>query len=1093
MEAGGGAGAVSPPQPLLGAKLLPPRLGPFHLRRQRLLDRIAAGMEGRATFIVGGPGYGKTTLAAGFLQERPIASVWYSLDRSDRDPSTFFRYLTQGVKEQAPDFGERSAGLWDHLRGRPDEAERLADVFLREAEECLDGRLLIVLDAVEQVVGSDACGRALRRLLAYAPGALHLIVTGRLVPELGIRPLAAEGTVSVVQAEDLLFTPEETRSLLSESFGARAGEESIERIHARTHGWVTALQLLRQTARLEGGSDSLPEAIFARTETEIFDYFSEEVFASESEPVRAFLLGTAPPLRLDPEVSREVLPDLDTGGILADLVRRHLFISPLDSRDDLFAYAPLFHEFLRRKLRAVRGPEWARTLEVRYGRAFARRGQIVQALAHWTNAGEPGKTAHLLERHGVNLLRAGMLEVVRDAALFASRGGMRSAGIEDLLGETCRLAGDHAAAIGHFERALELFGAEDARRAGTLQGLSYSLLKMGETERAARTAREVLGAAGHEDPSLRSRILNTLALIGYREDRHQEALDAWQEALGLARQAEDQHLTLMIAHNMGLPHAAKGDFRRAADCFHMLTSADNPRLGPEEGAAYLNLARIGTLQGDHARAASLLGDAREIAHKWRLTGLSADVLEAEGNLLRATGDFDGARQKYAGARSLFTALGRLDLLDGLAEEEAVLAALRGDIEEAIRIASASVERQRAGGRTDALASALLALGEVRARSGDPRAAAAALEEAAEAFDALGRSYQLCAAQLWLSLARLRSGDRDEAGRRAGAALALAAHYDYREAVLRVARFDADFHHFLRGLPSAPSWLDRDLEEATGAAAVALGPISPRGADLTVRLFGPTEVYRDERRRIPAQAWKIRRALQVFCLLASSRDHRLTKDRIVDALWGEARPSVIEKNFHPTISFLRRALNHGHTVTKNFVTFERGAYQLSPAYRYDIDVEAFEDGVRKARRQASSGDVPAALASFDAALALYRGPYLEDEYEPWAENRRTHLASLLLAVLREAGELHLQAGDRETGLALVTRLVDEDPLDEGASCALMRTLGRLGNRGGVEKEFRRITQILAEELSSAPLPETVRIYKDALAAGTGRPAAGRTRR
>src|SRR5262245_38070628 len=54
---------------LLAAKLLPRATGPLHLRRPRLMDRLRAGLDRRATVVLAGPGYGKTALLSHFLQE----------------------------------------------------------------------------------------------------------------------------------------------------------------------------------------------------------------------------------------------------------------------------------------------------------------------------------------------------------------------------------------------------------------------------------------------------------------------------------------------------------------------------------------------------------------------------------------------------------------------------------------------------------------------------------------------------------------------------------------------------------------------------------------------------------------------------------------------------------------------------------------------------------------------------------------------------------------------------------------------------------------------------------------------------------------
>jgi DNA-binding SARP family transcriptional activator len=666
-----------------------------------------------------------------------------------------------------------------------------------------------------------------------------------------------------------------------------------------------------------------------------------------------------------------------------------------------------------------------------------------------------------------------MLDAVRDSARWLDSEGLHSAALEDLLGEAARLSGDHAAAIGHFEKALSSSTRGTGRlpaklRAGALQGLAYSLVKIGEIRKAEETAERALLEAGEEDASLKARILNTLSIIRYRENRLTEAISGWQEALGRARQAGDEHLILMIAHNLGLPHALLGDFRRASECFRVLTGPENVRLGPEEGAAYLNLARIGTLRGEYAEAAALLGDAREIAHKLRLQALSADVLEAEGTLLRETEDLQGARDKYSRARILFTELGAEELLENLCEEEAVLAACSGDLEEADRLASDLVRRRRAAGNSEGIASALLALGEIRVRGGDPVSALDALSESCRIFKSLERAYQDCLAHLYLTLAWHRCGNKDRSEAAGLEALRLSARFDYRAAVQRVADQDTSFRRWLGTLPAAPAYLREPVEEISPAKGVI---VDGGGPDLTVRRLGPAEVFRDEAKKIPARAWKLKRALEIFCFLAASRDRRATKDRIVDSLWGDARLSVIEKNFHPTISFLRGALNHGHNVPKNFVLFERSAYLFNPAYRYDIDIENFEAGVRDARRKAMRKESAAALEAYDCALSLYRGSFLEEEYEEWMEAPRAHYESLYLAALDEAGMLHLEQGKRETGLAYLRKHSEQDPLSEEASSRLMLALGSMGSHDEVEREFERLSRALADELESRPRPST----------------------
>jgi len=426
------------------------------------------------------------------------------------------------------------------------------------------------------------------------------------------------------------------------------------------------------------------------------------------------------------------------------------------------------------------------------------------------------------------------------------------------------------------------------------------------------------------------------------------------------------------------------------------------------------------------------------------------------------------------------------VLESLAEEEAILAARAGALQEAEAQAAALVQAHRKAYGREGLASALLALGEILVRAGRNSKACEALAESARIFRALGRAYQECVAEIHLSLAAHRAGRAERARTAALRALRLSGRYGYAAAMGRVAVLDAGFGKWLTGLPSA---------EGVATARRKGAPAAPAGLavteiDLTVRLLGPIEVYRDAANKIPARAWKLRRALEIFCYLAGARDRRATKERIVDALWGDARLSVIEKNFHPTISFLRAALNHGHNVPKNFILFERGAYFLNPAHRYDIDAERFESGIRSARARLREGKAEGALSEYEAALALYRGPFLEEEYGAWTEAPRAHLEALHLAALAEAARLHRDAGDLSAALACQTRRLEQDPLSEEASVELMGTLALAGDRGALEKEFERLSRAIADELGGAPDPGTVRAYQTARAAAhaSGKPPA-----
>jgi len=904
----------------------------------------------------------------------------------------------------------------------------------------------------------------------------------------------------VIDQNDLTFSGEETGELLLRVFGLTVDAARVAHMHAQAQGWVTALQLLRQQAMSRATGDVPPDDALARTREEVFQYFGDDVYARESEQVRVFLRRSSLPSILDTGILAAVLDDLPVAGIVENLLRRNLFVLPLAGRWEAHTYHPLFREFLARKLREEEGEGAARALHERYGCAFREREDFAAALRHFAEARAAAPLAALLIREGPALVQHGMLETVKSA--LADMGDSRDDPRLILLrAEIERIEGDYAGALRSFDRGLSAADAlSSTERAGALQGKAYAAMKLGSLEQSEDLARQALDLAGAEDPALSARILNTRSIVEYRLGRYDDAIRGWKEALDLARRAGDRALLRRVAHNLGLPHGTRGEYDKALDYFRMLLHMEEEQeapIGPEYATAALNVARIEILRGSMQDAATHLDDALEISRKFGLQALRGDVLEAQGNLLREIGDAEGARTRYAAARRVFTELGLDDLRDDVDEEEARLLLRIGVEHEALRRADDLLRRCGESGAVPAArrASALQLAGEARlevARTGTLAAAEASrvlaesarlLDQARAVFREDGLRFQEAESGLLLARARLALGEDAAARAAAREALALVSRFGYAHMARKVSagreapRGRSAERSLVEVLASIPEW------EAIGGSSPAADAAEPMsgalaGHDLTIHMLGPVEVYRDERRRIPATAWTLRKALRILCYLAAARDRRATKDRIVDTFWQDSSLDVIEKNFHPTISYLRKALNMSHVVKKNFILFEKGAYRLNPQYRYRIDVVELEEAVRAARA-ARQSDPAEALRHYERARALYRGDFLEEEYEDWAEAPREHYSGLLGACLEEAGTLHEAAGRWDRALACYEGLVERDPLSEPASCRVMKARAALGNRAGVAAEYQRLVKVLKDQLGVEPLPETVSAYEDAV--------------
>jgi DNA-binding SARP family transcriptional activator len=168
---------------------------------------------------------------------------------------------------------------------------------------------------------------------------------------------------------------------------------------------------------------------------------------------------------------------------------------------------------------------------------------------------------------------------------------------------------------------------------------------------------------------------------------------------------------------------------------------------------------------------------------------------------------------------------------------------------------------------------------------------------------------------------------------------------------------------------------------------------------------------------------------------------VSSDRIVDELWGGAAPESARKMIQVYVSNLRKVL-----PPDMLRTWPAGySVEVEPE---DTDLGCFERLAADGRTALAAGDAAAAAATLREALALWRGPALEEFGEPFAVRERVRLESLRLAALEDRVDADLARGahaDLTTELdALVPRHPERERLRAQHMLALYRT-GAPGRR------------------------------------------------
>jgi LuxR family maltose regulon positive regulatory protein len=1097
------------PQFFLKTKLLPPRLGRRVLPRTRLIERLRGFLDRPATIICADAGCGKTTLITDFVRSSGLQFVWYQIDRSDLDLAVFFGYLIYGIRTIYPKFGEVVLGFISDTENLPAKTDQLIDALVNEISEQIDEKILVVLDDYHHIDSSEHIAAAVDRLIQYAPDVLHIAITTRSMPNLSVTRLRSKGMIGTLGRQELSFTQEEVGQLFEQTAGHRLGADLIAQFYERTKGWATGIQLIVQAVEhLPQSNRQLGQTgfleVLKRSEDEVFDYFAEEVLQHEAPATQDTLLRLSLFSRIDHAAASCVLPVEDAYQLLASLQRSNLFISQIEGGEaDEYSLHPMFRRFLRRRLRARIGDAAIRALESQYADHLMELGKWQKAGLMYAEARNTEAMAGILVERGRELLDAGLFEIVKRGYDAVSEA------VSKLHPEIPRLRAHIARTEGDLDLAERLFtkaagGASevgDTRcEASSLHGLASVYIQRGEHARAFSLASEALAKAPPEDLALQARCEHTIGncqfLASVSTGQFNKAIETWRRAVKLARQAGRENLAHIISHNIGMPYAFTGDFARAREWFSKLVEGEARRVPlPQHALAYCNLARADFAADDFEACERRLEKAFEVCRLFNLTLERAEAHEIAGNVHRERGQFNLAKEHYLQAEDLYRdASIQLESRE-LPDEQLRLLIAEKNLSKARDAAQELLEKRTRLGHAVPLARArmLFAQALLESGAGDTRGL---LVEALHQFESCCANTWVASARLLLARAELADGKRDIAASHVAEALRISRELSFTHLIKSEAKRAPEVFELAisRGiqldyLASNGINLDGemsrrvDAENANGGETIAASlafassvPSAEREIDLTIRMLGPVEVLREQDRKLAPDAWTLSRALRILCFIASHHNHRATKDAIVETFWPDTRLEDIDKNFWPTVSYIRRALNSNQEVKKNFIRYRESAYYFNPEFNYSLDNEEFDRKVAVAHERRREGDIAGFTTAARQALELYRGDFLEEIYDNWVEEPRAYYQNLYFATLKDLADHHHRAEEYEQSIAYCKTILNRDSYREDIHRQLMDSYARVGNRAALREQYENLKSLLTEELGVDPLPETVATYK-----------------
>ncbi len=998
-------------------RLAPPLLRPEIPLRPRVERLLAHRWDIGVVAVTAGAGFGKSTALAQAYARNLIeprgAERWLSCEPADAIPS----HLAAGIAA--------ATGL-QHARLRHD-TEALVDALVEHLATTWPLGVSVVLDDVHHVQGAGA--DLLHDVITHAPRSVHFVLSSRSsIPGLARR--RAQGQVLDIGEDDLRLTDDETRALAEQ---LRVDPDAL----ADADGWPALAELIGTGDRLGGDVSLIVDRLAPRRRRSLAEVTAVGggppglVRAAQSDPIPVDELvdglpmitrhddGSVVPHQLWTELLGSELDDAGRRACLTRVARHHLAEGDVE----------------RAALRAAEAADWATfcdVLEAACSRGYA--GPALDVLSRWLEL-LPAE----LEDESVGLLLRGV--AARAAEPFAATTVELLEQAMEGFRATDRVGGE-VAAMSEFVYVTRLRGERDRLTPALLRLVELDQQGRPEVEGPMRLARALLAEVVGDDDAVLSELdaiapgtLSTewMAVVEYL--RSQVLLDLGRVAEAV--EAADRSVSHGGPGYLGGRYAAalmrwyQGDPTAALE----LPMADaNPGATPVD-RLYTGLytAMVDAFAGRTDRAAHNLEVARA-----ELTGATnrttgTEFVLAEAAVRVADGDEGTAaellRDRLAGAPledpqirhaiTRFVALAYVLLPERRAEIDALHL---GPLQHRLRELAAAFVAQRDGDRP------------VPPDDATPLDVALPLR--------------------WATEFVLSFTDTDPGTARHLAAVLARRHGRRLRDLLR----------------------DRARDGASGARQLVRVTTVDGGASAEIRLLGPTALTVDGI-DVHGGEWGRRALRAVLSYLALTQS--ASRSELVGAVFPDLTDDAADRNLRVVLTHLHRLLEPDRQRgDAPFLLRAPGdRLELAPPPHVSVDRDDFDAWIDRGDQARLGGASRAALDAYEAALALWRGPPIQDLGDDlgWVLVERDRLVARFVAASVHAAELHLGRGEADRAIARSVDALVVEPRAEAAHRVLVLAHRSRGDLTSARRALDACLESLAAS-NLTPAPETVMVER-----------------
>lgn len=213
-------------------------------------------------------------------------------------------------------------------------------------------------------------------------------------------------------------------------------------------------------------------------------------------------------------------------------------------------------------------------------------------------------------------------------------------------------------------------------------------------------------------------------------------------------------------------------------------------------------------------------------------------------------------------------------------------------------------------------------------------------------------------------------------------------------------------------------------------------------------------------------WRTEKEKELFAFLLHNKGIVVSRDRIIDELWGELETSRATRQLHNAIYYIKKTLTE-YGITAEQIGISKH-YCLSLC-KVQVDREKIEDQIRHSQALQTINEL-------EAVLSLFGGGYLQFEGWAWAEQERALFRQHQIKLQTQLALKYREAEKYDQAEALLKRAFYINPFEENITYNLMEVYKETEQIAKATQHFLEYEKILMDELNIRPQAKVAKLYE-----------------